>query len=273
MRTIPALRWFFGVAAGLAAVAGVLLFIGANETDRFFSWPIEPPLTAAFLGAAYWAALVLLAWAARQREWDRARTALPPVFSIAVLLLIATLVHLENFDLDSLFGWFWLTVYVLVTPLLVVMILRQPGAFAPSPPPAGVVPAWVRSLLLAQSVVMLGLGAALFIAPDGVGSLWPWDLTPLNGRAVGAFVFGFGVAGAFALWDGDLSRLRGAAWAFGTLGALELVGLAIHSSDVTGSGAEVGVYVAFCVSVLAVGLYGSVAGRASREPSAVSGSR
>ena len=64
MRTSRGLHWFFVIAAILAAIAGGLLFIGADDTDRFFSWTIDPPLTAAFLGAAYWAALVLLAWAA-----------------------------------------------------------------------------------------------------------------------------------------------------------------------------------------------------------------
>jgi len=68
------LRWFFGASAVLAAIAGAELFLGASDTDRFFSWTIDPPLTAAFMGAAYWAAMVLLAWAARQRSWARART-------------------------------------------------------------------------------------------------------------------------------------------------------------------------------------------------------
>lgn len=97
------LRWFFGVAAVLAAIAGCLLVIGASDTDRFFSWTIDPPLTAAFMGAAYWAAMVLLAWAARQERWARSRTALPPVFAIAVMLLVATAIHLDRFHHD-LFG-------------------------------------------------------------------------------------------------------------------------------------------------------------------------
>ena len=103
---IAPLRWFFRIAAVLALIAGLQLFAGAAETDRFFSWTIEPPLTSAFLGAAYWAAFVLLAWAAAQASWSFARTVIPPVFTIALLLLVATLLHLDKFDLDSLFGGF-----------------------------------------------------------------------------------------------------------------------------------------------------------------------
>ena len=104
--------------AGLALVAGFLLFPLAQETDRFFSWTIKPPLTAAFMGAAYWAAFVLIGWAARAGTWELARPALVPVTTIAVLLLVATLVHLDKFDMDSIFGWFWLVVYCSVPPVL-----------------------------------------------------------------------------------------------------------------------------------------------------------
>ena len=105
------LRLLLSLFAGLALVAGFLLFPLAEETDRFFSWTIQPPLTAAFMGAAYWAAFVLIGSAARAATWEQARPALVPVPAIAVLLLVATLIHLDKFDLDSLFGWFWLIVY------------------------------------------------------------------------------------------------------------------------------------------------------------------
>src|SRR5687768_10358973 len=89
-RELRALLWLF---AGLAAAAGFLLFPLAEETDRFFSWPIQPPLTAAFMGAAYWAAFVLIGWTARAAAWEVARPTLVPVTTIAVLLLAATLIH------------------------------------------------------------------------------------------------------------------------------------------------------------------------------------
>lgn len=257
------LRWFFGVAAGLALIAGMQLFVLASETERFFSWTIEPPLTAAFLGAAYWAACVLLARAARQRSWASARAALPPVFTIAVLLLVATLIHLDRFDLDSLFGWFWLAVYVAVTPLLAWLVADQLRRAGPDPPPARPLPALARAVLAGQAAVMLVLGVALFVIPETADQAWPWTLTPLTGRAVGAFLVGFGVAAAYAIVDADLERLRGAALAYATLGALELAALAIHRDDLTGGGAGVAAYVAFCAAVAATGLYGLIARRAS----------
>jgi uncharacterized integral membrane protein len=272
--TQAGLRWFFIVSAVLALIAGVMLFIGAAETDRFFAWTIEPPLTAAFMGAAFWAALVLLAWAANQREWVRSRTALPAVFLIAVLLLVATLIHLDKFDFDSLFGWFWLTVYVIVVPLLAVLIWRQIRRAGDVPRSERPLPAWLRLALSLQAGAMLGIGAALFAFGTDAASLWPWELTPLTARAIGAFLCGFGVSAAFAVREDDLDRLRGSALSYAALGALELLAVAIHSEDLSGSDLEQGLYIGFCASVLAIGAYGVWASRTalSGAPSARSAS-
>jgi hypothetical protein len=264
----PGLRWFLGIAAALALIAGVLLFGLATETDRFFSWTIEPPLTAAFLGAAYWAAFALLAAAARETAWPPARAAIPPVFAIAVLLLVATLIHLDKFDMDSIFGWFWLTVYIGVTPLLVFLVIRQARQPAPEPRRGGIpLTPPVRLALALQGAVMLLLGAALFIAPADADALWPWTLTPLTARAIGAFLVGFGVGAAYGMLEDDLSLLRGAALAYASLGALELAAIALHGSDVTADGPGVALYVAFCATVLATGVYGLVSERSAASRS------
>jgi hypothetical protein len=256
------LRWFFGISAVLAAIAGLQLFAGAADTDRFFSWTIEPPLTAAFMGAAYWAAMVLLTWAAGQSSWASARTALPPVFTIALLLLIATAIHLDRFHHD-LFGRFWQAVYVIVVPLLAYLIWSQTRRSGPVGPAERPLPPWLRAVLCLQALVMLGIGAALFVAPVGASELWPWELTPLTGRAIGAFVAGFGVAAAFAVAENDIGRLHGAALSYATLGALELAVAALHGGDFDAPAGGIGAYVAFCAGVLAVGVYGALRNRGS----------
>ncbi len=259
------LRWFFRLSAGLALIAGIQLFVLAGETDRFFSWTIEPPLTAAFMGAAYWAALVLLAWAARQRAWTRARAALAPVFLIAVFLLVATLINLDRFHHD-LFGRFWIAVYVLVTPLLAYLVWRQGGRAALAAAAGGIpLPGWVRAALLIQAAPLLVVGGALFVAPLDADSVWPWTLSQLTAQVVASFLIGFGAAAALAAWENNAAdRLGGAALAYVTLAALELAAVAIHSGDVDGGAVEVVAYVAFWVSALGVGLWGSLALRRSR---------
>lgn len=265
------LKLLFTLFATLAFIAGVLLFVPSGNSRDWFSWDIAPPLTAAFLGAAYWAAFVLLAWTATRRTWGEASATVVPVFLIAVLLLIATLIHLDKFDLDSLFGWFWLFAYILVPPAMLVLLWRQRGAPATlSAEPPAPVPGWLLALLLVQGAVMLAVGVALYVSPDSADTLWPWKLTPLTSRAVGAFVVGFGAAAVFAAWQADLRRLAGSAYAYTALGALELIAVARYPETLDAAGEAA--YIAFTASVLAVGLAGTYLAQraAQRQPASSS---
>jgi hypothetical protein len=253
-RELRALLWLF---AALAFAAGVLLYVRSGNTDDTFSWTIKPSLTAAFLGGAYWAACVLFIWSARQELWVRARPFVLPVAAIAVLLLTATLIHEDKFHKD-LFGRFWIVAYIAVPPLLALALWRQRQApAAPEPPREPLAPA-LRGLLLVEALVMLGVGVSLFVAPDTADSLWAWKLTPLTARAIGAFVIGFGLAAAQAAWENDIGRLAGSAYAYATLGLLELVAVLRYSNALDGSGAPGVAYVAFAALVLLTGVAGSV---------------
>jgi hypothetical protein len=252
------MRWMFTAFAALAFVAGTQLFVLSEETDRFFSWTIAPPLTAAFLGASYWAAFVLLLWGATRRDWADARAAIPPVLVIALLLLAATLVHFERFHQNSLFGWFWLGAYVIVPPLLLALLraqLRVPAGAGGGP--RGRLPVALRLGLAVQAVAMIAVGAALFVSPTGADSLLPWSLTPLTARAVGAFVLGFGVAAAHAVLEDDVRRFGGSALAYLALGVLQLIAVARYGGNLEGAAGQKFAYIAFLATVVAAGLYGS----------------
>src|SRR5438093_409463 len=110
----PGLRRMLYVSALLVFGIGLPLFLLSGQTDRYFAWTIQSPLTAAFLGAAYWASGVLELGAARQRWWPNVRSSVLPVFIFTVLTTLVTLVHLDRFhlavpDLWTRFvTWAWL---------------------------------------------------------------------------------------------------------------------------------------------------------------------
>jgi hypothetical protein len=260
-RELRALLWFF---ASLAFAAGILLYVLSGNTDDTFSWTIKPALTAAFLGGAYWAAFVLFAWSAREPLLVLARPLLLPVAVIAVLLLVATLIHLDKFHKDTVFGWFWIVAYIAVPPLLAVALWRQRRApSAAEPPRAPLAPA-LRAVLAGEALVLAGVGVSLFAAPETADSLWPWTLTPLTARAVGAFLIGFGAAAAQAAWEDDVRRLTGSAYAYAMLGLLELVAVLRYPDELDGSGLRGVAYVVFAVLVLLTGIGGSVLSRRAR---------
>jgi hypothetical protein len=246
-------RTTFRISAGLAAVAGLMLFAGASETDRFFSWTIDPPMTAAFLGATYWAVVLLFASASRLTTWPAARIAAWPEATAACLLLVATLLHLDKFH-DDLFGYFWVGVYALGGPLLLLMVglsERLAGRAQPSSGPR--LPIGLRVLLAGHAIAFLAYGTLLFARPEDTA--WAWALTPLTGRAVASFLLGFGVAAALAARQNRLRDLGGAAQTYCVLGGLELIAALIHSGDFEGD-LGLPLFAGFFATVLAAGLWG-----------------
>jgi hypothetical protein len=260
-RELRALLWLF---AALALGAGLLLYVLSGNTDDTFSWTIKPSVTAAFLGGAYWAAFVLFAWSARQKLWVRARPFVLPVTVIAIGLLVATLVHFDKFHKDSLFGWFWIVAYVVVPPALALALWSQIRAPEVAPPPRVPLAGALRGLLVVEGLILIGVGLALFIAPDSADELWPWPLTPLTSRATGAFLTGFGAAALQAVMENDIGRLAGSAYAYATLGFLELVVVLRYPDALDGSDLRGVAYVVLAAAVLVTGVAGSVPARRSR---------
>jgi hypothetical protein len=118
----PGMRSLLLAASVLVFLAGFQLFVLTEHTDSYFAWTIQPPLTAAFLGASYFASFLLEFLASRETDWDKGRIAVPAVFVFTTLTLIATLLHADRFHFNSpelvarFAAWFWLAIYAVVPP-------------------------------------------------------------------------------------------------------------------------------------------------------------
>ena len=259
-RLSPLLRITLIAFAGLALTAGALLFVGADDTDDWFSWTIEPPLTAAALGAFYWGAFALLATAATGPGWRAVRTTVLPVLAIAVTLLVITLIHLDRFDMDSLFGVFWLCAYIAAPPLLIagIALERRRGRGRIEPPAGRTVPPLGRGLriaLAAEGAAMLIVSALMLLAPDTAADFWPWALTPLTSRALGAFMLGVALVALGVAREEWIELLAATAVALITLASLQLLAVAIHGADLGEDELATTVYVGFVAALLATGAY------------------
>ncbi len=257
------MRALLYTAAVLVFFAGVQLFIFPERTDRYFAWTIRPPLTAAFLGASYWSAVAFEAVAARQRTWSEARVAVPTVFAFTVSTLIVTLVHIENFHLGDGFEfatqavtWAWIAIYSVVPVLMIVLFVaqtRMPGDDLPRRPP--VPPMWLAWIVIVQAAALLMVGGALLLVPTYADAAWPWPVTPLTGRAIGAWLFSLGVAAAHAVYEYDTRRLRPAAAAFITFAVLQGIAVLRYRTVPDWSSAAGVGFAGFLVSALAVGVW------------------
>jgi hypothetical protein len=256
------LRLLLFIASILVFLAGVPLFVGTEKTDIYFAWTLKSPLTAASLGAAYWASFFLEFFASRERVWARARIAIPAVLIFTSLMLLATLIHIDRLHLHSpllprAITWFWLAIYVMVPPIMLVLLILQLRTPGKDPPRYVTLPHWMRFILGMHAAVMLVLGAALFLKPLLTASLfWPWMLTPLTGRAIGAWLLGLGAAAISAIYENDFARLRIAMITYTLLSGLEFIALARYPKEVNWNSPGIWIYILFLLSILAVGLYG-----------------
>jgi hypothetical protein len=256
------MRLFLLIDAALVTIIGSTLYLLSRQTATFFAWTIDVPLTAAFMGAAYWASCPLELLAARQRWWSHARIAVPSVFLFSTITLIVTLLHLDRFNFGApawytrAGTWTWLLVYIAVPVLLGLfwlLQLRLPGG---DPPRELLLPGVARAAFIVLAVLLVVVGLGLLLAPLSVAPWWPWTLTALTGRAVGAWVFAIGIACAQAVWENDWQRLRPLSVAFVFMGVLQLLALARFAADVDWSRAAVWVYVLVLLSMLVLGVAG-----------------
>ena len=279
----PTMRRLLLVAAVLVFLAGLQLYVFPLRTADWFAWTIDVPMTAVFLGASYWASAVLEVAGARAHDWSGARLAVWTVLVFTTLTLVVTLVHLDKFHLGAenptsarLVTVGWLAVYAVVPVVMVTLAWLQSrrsrvvgGApRQPHRPPAG-----LRVLLVALAVVLLGLGVALLLVPVDAARLWPWPLTELTARAVGAWLVGLGWAAGHARLIDDLPSIRPLGFTGSAFVVLQAVALLRYGDDVDWSGAPAVGYLAGLVAIgvvsawiLALRGVTAVAGTASASP-------
>jgi len=248
------MRRLLVAAAILDLLAGTQAFLLADHASTFFAWPIDAPLSAAFIGASFWAAGVLIFWCARQDTWVRARVAIPAVAVVVVTLLTATLRHLEAFT--SPLGLVWIEVYALIGPVAAVLVALQIAAPGADHHSGRHIPAGLRAGLAVLAGGLGAAGALLFLAPGTAADVWPWPLTELTSMALGGWLGGIAITAAYLVWFDDRADLGGPLLSVTVLAACQLLALALHPGQLDAADPALWAYAAAWAGALALGLAG-----------------
>ena len=150
------------MALPLLFIAGIQLYILSEQTEIYFAWTISLPLTAAFLGAGYWAAMGV----AYMNWWD----------TVSIAARTTGLTASPGCGSSSTSS----------RPLSFYGYGLPTGAAQTGP--------WVRAGNLFQAVVTLPIGTLLFVVQGSLIPFWPWELTPLTTRTVSAWFIAYGLA-------------------------------------------------------------------------------
>lgn len=199
-RMLPETRWLAVLIIPFLVVAFIILYFWPHDTDKLFAWTIKPAMTPMMLAAAYAGGIYFFARVVLAKRWHLVKLGFLPVTTFATLLGIATLLHWDRFNHSHIAFFTWAALYF-TTPFLVLGVwLRNRTTDPESAKPNEVlIPQVIRLFIAIIGVITLGVSLLLFLQPALMVRLWPWMLTPLTARVVGAMfalpgVVGLGIA-------------------------------------------------------------------------------
>ena len=204
---LPASRALSAFIIPFLVVAFVVLYGFPGDTDDLFAWPVRPPMTPMTLGAVYLGGAYFFLRAFRAKEWHTVASGFLSVATFATLMGVATIIHWDKFTHDHVAFWLWAGLYF-TTPFLVfgVWMANRRRASLPAPGDLLISPI-ARRAIGALGLLAVAAGAFLFLAPSRAIDTWPWMLTPLTSRVLGA-IFMLGLAGIGVLVDPRWSTTR-----------------------------------------------------------------
>lgn len=205
-RILPETRWVAILVIPFLVAAFGILFLFPLQTERLFAWKLQPAMSAMMLGAAYAGGIYFFTGVLLSKQWHKIKTGFLPVMAFASLLGIATILHWGRFNHQHISFFAWAGLYF-TTPFIVLAVwLRNRRADPGVIDRLDVAISYPARLVLgAFGLVTLIIGLFLFVEPLLMVKLWPWTLTPLTARVMGAMfalpgLVGLGVA-ADARWS------------------------------------------------------------------------
>jgi hypothetical protein len=187
--------------------AFVILYGFPTHTARLFAWQIKPTMTSMMLASAYLGGAYFFVRVVAERHWNVIKSGFLPVVMFAGLLGVATLMHWGVFNHRHVTFGVWATLYF-TTPFLVfaAWLVNRRVAGVPAADALRLSPL-ARWMVGVIGLLALIQGLVMFVAPGLVVPFWPWSVTALSCRVIGA-IFCLGVAGLVVLIDSRWSTVR-----------------------------------------------------------------
>jgi hypothetical protein len=186
--------------------AAQLLLFYPGRTATLWAWKLQPEVTAMLLGSVYLAGAYFFARLLFGAPWRHVAAGFPAIVLFVWLAAVATILHEDRFIKDGLPFAAWVTLYTVTpigVPLLYLYNRRRAG-----PPEGRALPRGLRIALAAAGGALVALGLVCFVAPDVAIDAWPWTLTPLTARIIGAVIVLYGAVWPSVAWEGTWRGAR-----------------------------------------------------------------
>lgn len=250
------------LAAGASGFIGLVIAATSGSTGAHFAWSMASPVTAVLLAAGFLGAVPMLLYAATRLLWEEVRISFAAVGVVLVGLAAVTLTGLGHTRVSGghvlpvLLSLAWVAGVTLLAIGCLVALVAQ--AREPALPLARTapLPRWALPPVAVEGTALAGLGAGLLLEPAYWGPLLPWAVDAFDGRILGCWCLGLGLALLLALAEDDLTRLRPALLGASAIGVLGLLGIAWRHAAVAWHGAAAILLVALLVGLVATGAIG-----------------
>ena len=197
---LPVTRWLSVVIIPFLVVAFAVLYPFPGDTGRLFAWPVQPEITPMILGSVYLGGAYFFLRAAMARQWHTVKGGFVPVGTFATLMGVATILHWGKFTHSHVAFWLWAGLYF-TTPFLVFAVWwANRRRDAPATTAELLLPLRVSRVIAVLGGLSVLTALFLFLFPGRAAAIWPWTLTPLTARVMGA-IFALGIAGLGAPAD------------------------------------------------------------------------
>jgi hypothetical protein len=206
-RVLPLSRGVSRFILPFLIIGFLVLYPFPDATDWAFAWTIHPTMTPMTLASAYLGGAYYFYRAQRAAQWHHIKSGFPAVALFAALLGIATVLHWDRFHHHHVAFWIWTALYFVAPFLVLAAWLANRRHEAPARIEETRLPSAVRWMLAVTGALATVTGALMFLAPATVIPIWPWLLTPLTCRVIGA-IFCLGSALLVVLVDSRVATMR-----------------------------------------------------------------
>jgi hypothetical protein len=206
-RVLPATRVLAAVIVPFLVLAFAVLVPWPSDTKRLFAWQIVPSMSAMVLGSVYLGGAYFFVRVVGASQWHAVAGGFVPVGTFATLMGVTTILHWDRFLHDHLAFWLWAALYFTTPALVFAVFFRNQREYDARPDSSGRIGAVAAGGLVLAGVTSLAMCVFLYLFPARAASVWPWQLTPLTARMLGA-IFALGVAGIGAWWERRWSAMR-----------------------------------------------------------------
>lgn len=196
-----------GAIVPFLVLAFAVLVPWPSDTKRLFAWDIKPTMSAMVLGSVYLGGAYFFVRVVFASRWHTIAGGFVPVGTFATLMGVTTILHWDRFRHANFAFGLWVALYFTTPVLVFAAFVRNQREFDSAPDSSGRIGPLAASALVLAGAASLAMCCFLYLFPSRAVAIWPWHLTPLTARMLGA-IFALGGAGVGAWRERRWSAIR-----------------------------------------------------------------